>query len=217
MLELKRALDDFITNIYEFTEELIYLLKEDWYKFKSFIAENKNYVLWVFVLLITMQFTNLASLGKSWEKYCKTNTTNTTNTKNQKGGGNEAPKPGGEAEQGKPPGGEAEQGKPPGGDAEQGKPPGGEAEGQDDELKATDKKLSFIENLKGKVQKSAGQHGMLGPVFSQSGKIFDSIGAVFVIAGTILLVLGILTLPVLIFIIITYTIIKILVGKFFLL
>ena len=210
MLELKRALDDFISNIYDFVEELFYLLKEDWYKFKRFIGENKNYVLWVFVLLITMQFTDLASLGKSWERYCNKNNKNNVNVNsntnanaNQKGGGEDVVK---QIEAVAPK-------KPDGGDAPK-KPDGGPGDGQNDELKATNQKLSFFEGLKAKVKGSAGQHGMLGPVFSQSGRIFDSVGAIFVLIGGILVILGILTIPVLIFIVITYCVIKTIVGKF---
>ena len=62
-----------IDELVDFANELIYLIKQDWEKFKLFIKEYKKYVFWVVVLLITMQFTDLMSLGSSWDKYCSKN------------------------------------------------------------------------------------------------------------------------------------------------
>ena len=76
-----------IDELVDFANELIYLIKQDWEKFKLFIKEYKKYVFWVVVLLITMQFTDLMSLGSSWDKYCsKTG----IQTGIQTGGGGEA-------------------------------------------------------------------------------------------------------------------------------
>jgi hypothetical protein len=62
-----------IDELGDFANELIYLIKQDWEKFKLFVKEYKKYVFWVVVLLITMQFTDLMSLGSSWDKYCSKN------------------------------------------------------------------------------------------------------------------------------------------------
>lgn len=59
-----------IDDLVDFTNELIELMKQDWKKFKIFIKEYKKYLFWIIVLLITMQFTDLMSLGSSWERYC---------------------------------------------------------------------------------------------------------------------------------------------------
>ena len=64
---------DFFDNISEFLEELKELLEEDWRKCKLFIKENKKYILWLFITLITLQFTDIFSLGSSWNNYCKKN------------------------------------------------------------------------------------------------------------------------------------------------
>ena len=73
-----------IDELVDFTNELIYLIKQDWEKFKIFVKEYKKYVFWIIVLLITMQFTDLMSLGSSWEKYCNKNgiSNNNNNKKN---------------------------------------------------------------------------------------------------------------------------------------
>ena len=57
----------------EFTDELVLLLKQDWEKTKKFIREHKNYFLWVCALFIGAQFTDIMTLGKSWDNYCKKN------------------------------------------------------------------------------------------------------------------------------------------------
>jgi len=54
----------------DFINELIRLLKEDWKKFKLFIKQNKTYVYWFIALVFTLQFTDLMSLGSSWDRYC---------------------------------------------------------------------------------------------------------------------------------------------------
>ena len=57
----------------EFTDELVLLLKQDWEKTKKFIREHKNYFLWVVALFIGAQFTDIMTLGQSWDNYCKKN------------------------------------------------------------------------------------------------------------------------------------------------
>ena len=61
--------DEFIL----FIEDLIELLKQDWIKTKKFFKENTKYTFWIIILFITMQFTDIITLGKSWEIYCKKN------------------------------------------------------------------------------------------------------------------------------------------------
>jgi hypothetical protein len=77
--DIQDAIDSFVDFIYE----LIELLKEDWKKIKHFISENGKYVFWLFIAIITLQFTDIMNIGASWNKYNK-HTHNTT----QKGGGN---------------------------------------------------------------------------------------------------------------------------------
>jgi hypothetical protein len=88
---------------------------------------------------------------------------------------------------------------------------------QDNESKANLKRISFFENIKnkfGKGSKWGGQYGSLGPVFGNMEKIFDSVKTVFYIITIILTIAGILSIPVLIFLIITYIVFKTMVSKF---
>jgi hypothetical protein len=91
---------------------------------------------------------------------------------------------------------------------------------QESEAKANQKKISFFEQIKNKFGKGTewgGQHGALGPVFGNLEKIFDSVKTVFYIITVILTIAGILSIPVLIFLIITYMVFKTMVSKFIIL
>jgi len=91
---------------------------------------------------------------------------------------------------------------------------------QDNESKANEKRISFFENLKNKFGKGSnlgGEYGALGPVFGNMEKIMDSVKTVFFIVTVILTIAGILSIPVLIFLIITYMVFKTMVGKFLIL
>ena len=69
----------------------------------------------------------------------------------------------------------------------------------------------------GKGGKYGGKFGMLGPVFGNMEKIFDSVKTIFYIIFIILAIAGILSIPVLLFMVITYLVFKAMVGKFFVL
>ena len=71
-----------LDEIIEFTIELTELIQQDWEKTKKFIKEHKKYFFWLITLAITMQMTDIMSLGESWNNYCKLN-------KIQNGGSNE--------------------------------------------------------------------------------------------------------------------------------
>ena len=216
----------FYDNLIEFFDELWVLLNEDWKKFKIFVSENKKNLLWLFIALITLQFTDIMHFGNSCNKYyLKSN--------NQNGGANasvnsvdpvsnnsnpvkqkEALKKQkeGQIEAAKKQILSKKADKKAAKEAEAAKKKGPAHEG-DSETKDVQKKLDFFNKLKGKVKASAGQHGLAGPVFSNLEGIFESVGGMFAILSTILIIFGVLSLPVLIFIIITYCIIKMLVGK----
>lgn len=86
-----------------------------------------------------------------------------------------------------------------------------------EESKINQKRISFFENIKNKFGKggtSGGRYGMLGPVFGNMDRIFDSVKTVFYILAIILTIVGIISIPVLIFLIITYMVIKLLVKRF---
>lgn len=85
---------------------------------------------------------------------------------------------------------------------------------------ANQKRISFFEQIKNKFAKGTnwgGTFGALGPVFGNMEKIMDSVKTIFYILTVILTIAGILSIPVLIFLIITYMVFKTMVGKFFVL
>ena len=221
--------DNFINNITEFIDELIELLKEDWRKLKHFYNENHNYIYFLFIAIITLQFTDVMSLGSSWNRYSKKNniqmggaaaatgSITTVDPKNTGGTANDpknkpVPKTKEEEidlikkelidkkktkEQAKEDKKQADKKKASG----------------DGELKDIKKKLNLFESLKGRVNKSAGKHGLAGPIFSNLDNIFGAVSGMFVFVGIILAIIGILSLPILIFLIITYSILKVILGK----
>lgn len=184
-----------IDELFDFTNELIELMKEDWKKFKIFIKEYKKYMFWILVLFITMQFTDLMSLGTSWERYCKKNDINTTDSKNikyntidnknidnknikynnikkiQTGGA-----------------------------------------GASSESKDIARKIGWFKQFKGQMTGNLGTGA--GPVFGNFERIFKYTEALFVIVTSLLIIIGVISLPVLIFIIVAYCVLKKLVKKF---
>ena len=77
--------------------------------------------------------------------------------------------------------------------------------------------MSIIDKLKdkfGKGSKLGGKYGFAGPVFSNMGKIFDSVKYIFSILAIILTIVGILSIPVLIFLVITYSVLKKMINRF---
>jgi len=237
---------DLFDNLIDFIDELYILLKEDWIKFKLFVKENKNYILWLFIALITLQFTDIMNLGSSWDKYCKKNNI-------QYGGGNnniksaetlkaqkkqlkaekkakskKESKQAGSMDEGKKAGlaGSMDEGKKAGlaGSIAEAKKAGtmddakkaasmiGGPDGEDS-VKSIDKKLGFFNKMKGKIKDSAGQHGFAGPVLGNLEGVFGAVGGMFTFAAVLLMFLGILSLPVLVFLILTYSVIKMMVGK----
>jgi hypothetical protein len=194
--------DDFIS----FCNELVELLKEDWIKFKLFIQKNKKYCLWILILLITMQFTDLLNLGASWNRYCKKNNDrhnvkhNVKHNSIQIGGDGapaaaEAPSKPSKAEK------KAEK-------AEK------KAEKKDAKKQAKDQKKSDKEQAKDQAKTDkANAQGAAAPGDTVFSKMYKMISGSFVILSFILVVVGILSLPILMFIVITYTILKFIVKK----
>ena len=91
---------------------------------------------------------------------------------------------------------------------------------QAEESKANEKRISFFENIKNKLGKGGswgGQYGVLGPVFGNMEKIMDSVKNIFYIITILLTIAGIISIPVLIFLVITYMVIKSLATKFIIL
>jgi len=88
---------------------------------------------------------------------------------------------------------------------------------QDDLLKANQERLSFFEGLKNKFSGSSLGSTLGGPLFGRMDLIFDTVKNIFYFIGLILMFAGIISLPVLIFLIITYMVFKSMVSKFIIL
>jgi len=217
-----------IDELIEFAEELTLLIKQDWEKSKQFIKKHKTYFFWILALFVSMQFTDILSLGKSWDIYCKKHNI-------QSGGGNSnAPPP-------LPPPRVNRSSKPKGDDGESSKGADGESsKGADGESsKGADGAKQGEEASKGTGAGAGGptatgqpqrmrtrSQGLMGqsrigrsqsrfartmrrnPVFGNLDKIFNMTQGMFALVMFILIIVGVLSLPVIIFIIITYCIIK---------
>ena len=188
-----------IDELFEFAEELTLLIKQDWEKSKKFIKEHKHYFLWVVALFISMQFTDILSLGKSWEIYCKKH--------NIKSGGGNSPPP-------LPPPRVDRSTKPPQSSDSSSKSTDSSSKSTDSDTKSTDsntKSDGSKDGVKGKVGKSQSKfmrNMRRNPVFGNLDKIFNMTQGMFALIIFILIVVGVLSLPVIIFIVITYCIIK---------
>jgi len=84
----------------------------------------------------------------------------------------------------------------------------------DDLLKANQERLSFFEGLKNKFSGSSLSSTLGGPLFGKMDLIFDTVKNIFYFIGLILMFAGVVSLPVLIFLIITYMVFKSMVSKF---
>jgi len=225
-----------IDELFEFAEELTLLIKQDWEKSKQFIKKHKTYFFWILALFVSMQFTDILSLGKSWDIYCKKHNI-------QSGGGNSnAPPPLPPPRvnrSSKPKGDDGESSK--GADGESSKGADGESsKGADGESsKGADGAKQGEEASKGTGAGAGGptatgqpqrmrtrSQGLMGqsrigrsqsrfartmrrnPVFGNLDKIFNMTQGMFALVMFILIIVGVLSLPVIIFIIITYCIIK---------
>ena len=202
-------------DILEFVDELLELMRQDWEKVKEFYKENKTYLYWIIVLLITMQFTDLMSLGASWDRFCRKNN---IKLDVQKGGAGNSGDAGAESAP------QAEQ------QSSTSGPPKGsqvsfakdlikkaEAKSQSDESRQVDKQLGFFKRMRNKLSLSPGRYGAAGPVFSSLDRIFSYLQGIMSIFTLLLVALGIISIPVFIFLVITYTVFKVLINKFFIL
>jgi len=219
-----------IDELIEFAEELTLLIKQDWEKSKQFIKKHKTYFFWILALFVSMQFTDILSLGKSWDIYCKKHNI-------QSGGGNSnAPPslpPPGVNRSSKPKGVDGESSK--GADGESSKGADGESSksavgakqgeeaskgtgagagaptsaGQPQRMRTRTQSQGFMGQSRiGRSQSRFARTMRRNPVFGNLDKIFNMTQGMFALVMFILIIVGVLSLPVIIFIIITYCIIK---------
>ena len=188
-----------IITIYDelssFSVELVELLKEDWQKFKLFIKKNKNYCLWILILFITLQFTDLLNLGASWNSYCRKNEGKTNHTHMQIGGDGGPAAP---AADGKPDKATAKEAK------------------KEKKQAKKDARLQRKDDKKAAKDQRKADKAAAGPAPSAGAgldKVFSMVSGMFVIISFILVVVGIISIPIIVFIVITYTILKYMVSK----
>lgn len=169
----------------EFINELIILLKKDYEEFKKFLKEQKQLIIFIIMAFISLQFTNVLDICQSFEKYYK------KRSLNMQGGANATPL----VAPSLPPGPAA------------GAPAAGNA------ITAEKKKASgLFAKLKGKVR-GVGMPGA-GPILGNIGIITNAISGALVLIGVILAIAGAISLPFLIYLIIVYTVIKVIAGTF---
>ena len=201
-----------IDELFEFAEELTLLIKQDWEKSKQFIKKHKTYFFWILALFVSMQFTDILSLGKSWDIYCKKHNI-------QSGGGNSnAPPP-------LPPPRVNRSSKPKGADGESSKVADGAKQGEEaskgtgagaggptsagqPQRMRTQSQGLMGQSRIGRSQSRFARTMRRNPVFGNLDKIFNMTQGMFALVMFILIIVGVLSLPVIIFIIITYCIIK---------
>ena len=193
-----------IDELIEFAEELTLLIKQDWEKSKQFIKKHKTYFFWILALFVSMQFTDILSLGKSWDIYCKKHNI-------QSGGDNSVPasvnistKQGDDgAKQGDDGAKQGEEGSK-GTGAGAGSPT---SAGQPQRMRTRSQGLMGQSRI-GRSQSRFARTMRRNPVFGNLDKIFNMTQGMFALVMFILVIVGVLSLPVIIFIIITYCIIK---------
>lgn len=232
-------MNNLIDDIIEVTDELIILMKQDWENFKKFVKEYKTYIYWIVVLIITMQFTDLMSLGASWDRICKKNA-----IKQSGGGGNTGIAPATETKAAEPAAGtgETKAAEPAAGTGETkaAAPATGAAAAagtgetkagrtfdknlikqfasKSPESKDVEQKLGFFKRMKAYVSgPTTGKYGLAGPVFGSIDRITTYLQGLISVFTLVLVILGVVSIPVFIFLVITYTVFKVLVTKFFML
>ena len=84
-------------------------------------------------------------------------------------------------------------------------------------MKANQERISFFEGIKKKFQSTLSPGALGGPLFGRFDLIFDSVKNIFYIITIILTIVGVLSLPVLVFLIITYYVFKTMISKFIIL
>ena len=181
-------------------EEIYQEMKEDYKKGKEYAYQYRKTIFWIIMAFITMQFTDILSLGASWQNLCHQNPN--LNLKKQKGGAEGITgknRNNGKAEKTKPAEGEAEKTKP--------------AEGEAIKKKVTAKTPSF---KTGKLMKLNPFQSFksLGPISGFMGKMGDFIKGGFFILGLIIAILFVSFIPIVSFCVLMYYILKFIANKF---
>lgn len=205
-------------NLKLFCNELYELLLDDFTTFINFLTSNKQYVIYSILLIILTQIVSINSLGNSVRKYCKV-------TSIQDGGAGGVAGAGGSIVS-RMTSSTAKTELTKMGDSQKmdifkkGTKLKTEAKSakmlQTSELDKNKERINFFQKMKQKFQPGGwfGRFGALGPVFGNLEAIMDSVKWLFALMLVIAIIVGALSLPVIIFMVITYFVIKSLLGKF---
>ena len=193
----KSVLEIHWENFKLFCNELYELLLDDFNNFLNFLTANKQYFIYGVLLVILSQIVSINSLGESVRKYCKEGI-------KQNGGAAQALS------------------------AEQQKMElftkvrEAKIEAKStkmlakSEMDKNKERISFFQKMKQKFQPGGwfGRFGSLGPVFGNLEAIMDSVKWIFAFFAVVAIIVGALSLPVIIFMVVTYFVIKSLLRKF---
>lgn len=206
-------------NFKLFCNELYELILEDLYNFIQFLKANKKYFIYGVILVILSQIVNINSLGESARKYCNKNIqhggaslvatpTVSVSESAQNILGNKTKRRAliqkkmqesmmAETEKKT--------------DKLLGKKKG--------EFEKNKERISFFQKMKAKFQPGGwfGRFGALGPVFGNLEAIMDSVKWLFAFIAFVAIFVGAVSLPVIIFMVLTYFVIKSLLRKFIIL
>lgn len=202
-------------NFKLFCNELYELILEDLYNFIQFLKANKQYFIYGVILVILSQIVSINSLGESARKYCNktiqhggsaaaanrlTKANIRSQAKNLLGSMTHEDKSKLISEKMKM-----------------------EKESKiaktlkkKSEFEKNKARISFFQQMKQKFQPGGwfGRFGALGPVFGNMEAIMDSVKWLFAFMAIVALVVGIISIPVIIFMVFTYLVIKSLLRKF---
>lgn len=172
-------------------KSILEMVEDDWVTFKTFIREKRKYIFWIIVFFITISFVDVLSLGDSWENACKGGImkggdggnapTSTKNAASNTSGDNDV------------------------GDGNKPKPGNDMKKKKGDAQDALNSSASKGKKS-GKMGKGKGISGSPTSMFLSNG--VGVVKKAFMMFATILMIAGALSVPFLLIIIVTYTIIK---------
>ena len=191
-----------VTEIQIFLKELWELLKDDFQKFKIFINEKKQYIYWIIISFISIQFVSIFTVGKNYDNYI---TKHCGGSLNQTGGDGEGPAQGPAAAA---PAAAAPAAPAAAGTAAAGPAAAGTA-GTAGPAKHKEGRLSKLSK-----RFKSGLNKMPGPVLGNLGIVTNAIMGAFSLILVLLAIAGIVSLPFLIFMILVYMILKVIANSF---
>ena len=196
------------------------MIEDDWETFKTFTKEKRKYIFWIIVFFITISFVDVLSIGASWENACngtlmkggadgnvsssiKTSALTSTSPSDVKKASNVS-------DSAKPKSGNAPNAKKASNVSDSSKPKSGSTKG---DIKTGTKPTT--PNAKGKINKKSRIGGSPTSMFLGNG--VGVVKKAFMMFATILMIAGALSVPFLLIIVATYSILKMIANNFMML